>query len=287
MSRHRVNLRVNIPRKSVPKIGILDCILPSNFGPLFRCHLDRIADETYLAFAHAFLAEEIQCATPASGVKEIGLESSRLTRLVEPKRASGVGDFGIEGIESGMRSFLEAHACGDICRHLGLDKTALLFMDNDSEEPATPDVPDSEDDPIDQQIASTLSPAAQSRFSGPGDFAAKCRQMPPLPPVAAIWGQFNRVVHNNGLRLGQSRSPISRIDIMQFNSHLSVHLRGFDSFGGSLAAVGGHEHILLAVKAAVAAVMSGNSAAVWRQSGGTCVWLAALWRQFGVKWRQS
>ncbi|KAF8215090.1 hypothetical protein K438DRAFT_1800707 [Mycena galopus ATCC 62051] len=62
---------------------------------------------------------------------------------------------------SGMRSFLEAHACGDICRHLGLDKTALLFMDNDSKEPATPDVPDSEDDPIDQQIASTLSPAAQ------------------------------------------------------------------------------------------------------------------------------
>ncbi|KAF8183485.1 hypothetical protein K438DRAFT_1766774 [Mycena galopus ATCC 62051] len=44
---------------------------------------------------------------------------------------------------------------------LGLDKTAPLLLDNDSEEPTTPDVPDSQDDPIDQQIASTLSPTAQ------------------------------------------------------------------------------------------------------------------------------
>ncbi|KAF8177315.1 hypothetical protein K438DRAFT_1845670 [Mycena galopus ATCC 62051] len=50
----------------------------------------------------------------------------------------------------GMHSFLEAHTCGDICRHLGLVKTAPLVLDNDSLEPATPDVPDSEDDPIDQ-----------------------------------------------------------------------------------------------------------------------------------------
>ncbi|KAF8144488.1 hypothetical protein K438DRAFT_1782770 [Mycena galopus ATCC 62051] len=101
--------------------------------------------------------------------------------------------------------------------------------------------------------------------------------MPPLPPVAAIWRQFNRVVHNNGPRLGQSRSPISRIDIMQFNSHLSVHLRGFDSFGGSLAAVGGHEHILLAVKAAVAAVMS----AIRRQCGVKVAALAFGWWHSG------
>ncbi|KAF7354006.1 hypothetical protein MVEN_01087400 [Mycena venus] len=71
--------------------------------------------------------------------------------------ASGVGDFGMQGI----LSFLEAHTCRDICRRLGLDKTAPLLLDNDSEEPATPDVRDSEDDPIDQEIASTLSPAAR------------------------------------------------------------------------------------------------------------------------------
>ncbi|KAF8161813.1 kinase-like domain-containing protein [Mycena galopus ATCC 62051] len=76
--------------------------------------------------------------------------------------ASVVGDFGMHG----MRSFPEAHICGDICRCLGLDKTAPLLLDNDSEEPATPDVPDSEDDPIDQQITSTLSPAAQQLDPG-------------------------------------------------------------------------------------------------------------------------
>jgi hypothetical protein len=46
-----------------------------------------------LAFADAFLAEEIQCATPASGVKEIGPDSPGLTWLVEPKRSSFVEHF--------------------------------------------------------------------------------------------------------------------------------------------------------------------------------------------------
>ncbi|KAJ7857832.1 hypothetical protein B0H14DRAFT_2578192 [Mycena olivaceomarginata] len=42
---------------------------------------------------NAFFAEEIQCATPASGVKEIGPDSPGLTWLVEPKRSSFVEHF--------------------------------------------------------------------------------------------------------------------------------------------------------------------------------------------------
>ncbi|KAJ7304696.1 kinase-like domain-containing protein, partial [Mycena albidolilacea] len=41
---------------------------------------------------------------------------------------TGVGDFGIEGIQS----FLRDHICCDICRRLGLDRTASLVLeDND------------------------------------------------------------------------------------------------------------------------------------------------------------
>jgi len=54
-------------------------------------------------------------------------------------RASGVGDFGIEGI----KSFLQDHTCGDVCLHLLLDQTAPLTLDGnhnegDSELPAEP-----------------------------------------------------------------------------------------------------------------------------------------------------
>ncbi|KAJ7231517.1 kinase-like domain-containing protein [Mycena rebaudengoi] len=147
-----------------------------------------------LAFADAFLGEEIEAPTPASEVKEIGIDSPGLTWLVELKRsstvehftytlshkclkkdlrsstiyalahfvwghsnqglvladiqgtpaivgqkdgmvlfdpmthttngASGVGDFGIEGIQS----FLRDHTCEDICLRLRLDKTAPLVI---------------------------------------------------------------------------------------------------------------------------------------------------------------
>ncbi|KAF8144046.1 hypothetical protein K438DRAFT_1783169 [Mycena galopus ATCC 62051] len=99
---------------------------------------------------------------------------------------------------------------------------------------------------------------------GPGDFATKCRQ---VPPMAAMWRQFNRVVHDNGPRPGQS--------IMQFNSHLSVHLRGVDSCGSG----GSYER-----------QFGGSEASKWRHLrlvGGT---LAAIWRTaaavISVTWRQ-
>ncbi|KAJ6550295.1 hypothetical protein B0H19DRAFT_1074156 [Mycena capillaripes] len=44
-----------------------------------------ISIDQNLAFADAFLAEEIQCATPASGVKEIGPDSPGLTWLLHKK----------------------------------------------------------------------------------------------------------------------------------------------------------------------------------------------------------
>ncbi|KAJ7884025.1 kinase-like domain-containing protein [Mycena leptocephala] len=46
-----------------------------------------------LVFAEAFLGEEIQCPTPASGVKEIGTDSPGLTWLVESKRSAVVEHF--------------------------------------------------------------------------------------------------------------------------------------------------------------------------------------------------
>jgi hypothetical protein len=54
-------------------------------------------------------------------------------------RASGIGDFGIEGIES----FLRDHICGDVCLRLLLDQTAPLTLDgnhneSDSELPVEP-----------------------------------------------------------------------------------------------------------------------------------------------------
>ncbi|KAJ6505055.1 kinase-like domain-containing protein [Mycena sanguinolenta] len=142
-----------------------------------------VAVDNNLAFAEAFLAEELKSPTPASGVHEIGPDSPGVTWLVEPKRStfvehftytlshklhkkdlrsatvhafahfvwghrhkdglvlfdpmthtengdSGIGDFGIEGIES----FFCDHTCGDICLRLGLDKSAPLKIGSDEEE---------------------------------------------------------------------------------------------------------------------------------------------------------
>ncbi|KAF7371790.1 hypothetical protein MVEN_00036700 [Mycena venus] len=168
-----------------------------------------IAIDYDIAFSDAFLAEEVESPTPASGVKEIGPDSPGMTWLVEPKRStfvehftytlshklhkkdlrsstihafahfvwghsnrtlvfadlqgtsalvgykdglvlfdpmthtktgtSGIGDFGLEGIQS----FLDDHICGDVCRRLDLDKTAPLVLDNDVGEGR-----DEEDDPV-------------------------------------------------------------------------------------------------------------------------------------------
>ncbi|KAJ7856017.1 hypothetical protein B0H13DRAFT_1473929, partial [Mycena leptocephala] len=44
--------------------------------------------------------------------------------------ASGIGDFGIEGIES----FLRDHTCRDVCLRLRLDKTAPLVLNEEETE---------------------------------------------------------------------------------------------------------------------------------------------------------
>ncbi|KAJ6470740.1 kinase-like domain-containing protein [Mycena vitilis] len=176
-----------------------------------HAHELNISVDNNLAFAEAFLAEEIKLPSPASGVKEIGPDSPGLTWLVELRRSlfvehftftlshkmhkkdlrsgtihafahfvwghsnrtlvfadlqgkhwalglkakysqftegspalvghkdgmilfdpmthtkngdSGIGDFGLEGI----KSFLQDHACGEVCRRLGLDATAPLEL---------------------------------------------------------------------------------------------------------------------------------------------------------------
>ncbi|KAJ6473885.1 kinase-like domain-containing protein, partial [Mycena sanguinolenta] len=52
-----------------------------------------VAVDTKLAFAEAFLAEELKFPSPASGIKEIGPESPGMTWLVEPRRSSIVEHF--------------------------------------------------------------------------------------------------------------------------------------------------------------------------------------------------
>ncbi|KAJ7825810.1 hypothetical protein B0H14DRAFT_2596271 [Mycena olivaceomarginata] len=165
------------------------------FLKVFIKHVNNlnIAINNDLAVAEAFLAEEINSPSPASGVKDIGPDSPGLTWLVEPKQstfvdhftytlshkfhkkdlrsatihafahfvwgysnqtlvfadlqgtpalvgASGIGDFGFEGI----RSFLCDHSCGDICLWLHLDKTAPLDLNGNGEEqdPANNDISD-------------------------------------------------------------------------------------------------------------------------------------------------
>ncbi|KAJ7738812.1 kinase-like domain-containing protein [Mycena metata] len=157
---------------------------------------ENIAIDSGLAFAEAFLLEEINSPSPASAVTEIGPGGSGLTWLAEQKRstivehftytlshklhkkdlrsatvhafahfvwghsnqtlifadlqgtpalvnykdgmilfdpmthtkdrASGVGDFGIEGIQS----FFHDHVCADVCLRLRLDKTVPLIFDD-------------------------------------------------------------------------------------------------------------------------------------------------------------
>ncbi|KAJ6601597.1 kinase-like domain-containing protein [Mycena sp. CBHHK59/15] len=50
--------------------------------------------------------------------------------------ASGIGDFGLEGIQSFLRDcYVMDHTCGDVCLHLRLDQTApLVLMSDDVEE---------------------------------------------------------------------------------------------------------------------------------------------------------
>ncbi|KAJ6465319.1 kinase-like domain-containing protein, partial [Mycena sanguinolenta] len=52
-----------------------------------------VAVDTKLAFAEAFLAEELKFPSPASGIKEIGPELPGMTWLVEPRRSSIVEHF--------------------------------------------------------------------------------------------------------------------------------------------------------------------------------------------------
>ncbi|KAJ6544934.1 kinase-like domain-containing protein [Mycena sp. CBHHK59/15] len=167
-----------------------------------------------MAFAEAFLAEEIKSPSPASGVKEIDTDSPGLTWLVESKRssfvehftftlshklhkkdlrsatihafthfswghsnrslvfadiqgtpalvghkdgmvlfdpmthtktgASGIGDFGLEGIQS----FIRDHTCGDVCLRLRLDQTAPLVLISDDVEEGGDD-----DDDVEEGVA--------------------------------------------------------------------------------------------------------------------------------------
>ncbi|KAK7029317.1 kinase-like domain-containing protein [Favolaschia claudopus] len=153
-----------------------------------------------IAFTDAFLAEEIESPSPASGIPQITAESPGITWLVEPKRStsvehfsytlvhksrkrdlrsstiyafahfvwghsnqtmifadlqgtpalvgrkdglvlfdpmthtvggnSGIGDFGLEGINS----FIQDHSCGDVCNRLALDEVAPLIFDTSSNE---------------------------------------------------------------------------------------------------------------------------------------------------------
>ncbi|KAJ7804758.1 hypothetical protein B0H14DRAFT_2612015 [Mycena olivaceomarginata] len=109
-----------------------------------------VSADINLAFAEAFLAEEISSPSPASGVEQIGPVTalwSLPTFKVDPgprwiqdemilfdpmtharEGTTGVGDFGIEGIQS----FLRDHICCYISHRLGLDCTAALVLeDND------------------------------------------------------------------------------------------------------------------------------------------------------------
>ncbi|KAK7006612.1 kinase-like domain-containing protein [Favolaschia claudopus] len=143
-----------------------------------------------IAFTDAFLAEEIESPSPASGIPQITAESPGITWLVEPKRStsvehfsytlvhksrkkdlrsstiyafahfvwghsnqtmifadldglvlfdpmthtvagnSGIGDFGLEGINS----FLQDHSCGDVCNRIALDEVAPLIFDTSRNE---------------------------------------------------------------------------------------------------------------------------------------------------------
>ncbi|KAJ7659811.1 hypothetical protein DFH06DRAFT_1130566 [Mycena polygramma] len=47
-----------------------------------------------------------------------------MTHTIDGCSASGIGDFGIEGIQSLLRD----HDCGAVCLRLGLDKTAPLVL---------------------------------------------------------------------------------------------------------------------------------------------------------------
>ncbi|KAK7034990.1 kinase-like domain-containing protein [Favolaschia claudopus] len=158
-----------------------------------------------IAFTDAFLAEEIESPSPASGIPQITAESPGITWLVEPKRStsvehfsytlvhksrkkdlrsstiyafahfvwghsnqtmifadlqetpalvgrkdglvlfdpmthtvagnSGIGDFGLEGINS----FLRDHSCGDVCNRLALDEVAPLIFDTSHNSPSPGD----------------------------------------------------------------------------------------------------------------------------------------------------
>ncbi|KAJ7664900.1 hypothetical protein B0H14DRAFT_2658546 [Mycena olivaceomarginata] len=56
-----------------------------------------------------------------------------------PAGDSGIGDFGVEGI----RSFIQDHHCGDICRSLGLHESVLLSDNIQPNEDTPKDVPSS------------------------------------------------------------------------------------------------------------------------------------------------
>ncbi|KAF7348170.1 hypothetical protein MSAN_01769900 [Mycena sanguinolenta] len=138
-----------------------------------------------LEFVRAFLGEQIESPTPASCVKEITPGSPGLTWLVEFKRSSTVECFmytltQINKAGSAKQHYL--HLCSFVWGHSnkrdscasprqGTDQEMqgiLSFLsDNDSEEPATPDVPGCEDDPIDQQNLLQRSQFLSSlQFSG-------------------------------------------------------------------------------------------------------------------------
>ncbi|KAJ7144011.1 kinase-like domain-containing protein [Mycena epipterygia] len=158
-----------------------------------------IAVDYNLAFAEAFLGEETDRPSPASGLNESHKKDLRSRTihafahfvwghsnqmlvladiqgtpelvgqkdgmvLFDPMThtkngASGVGDFGITGIES----FLRDHICGDICLRLRLDKTAPLILCDDPISPAPEEVEEPQTPEQDSAGDSGDAPAVGSK----------------------------------------------------------------------------------------------------------------------------
>ncbi|KAJ7794898.1 kinase-like domain-containing protein [Mycena olivaceomarginata] len=101
--------------------------------------------KTIHAFAHftygnsqkSIVLADIQGTPAHRGGRDLMILFDPMTHT--PAGDSGIGDFGVEGI----RSFIQDHHCGDICRSLGLHESVLLSDNIQPNEDTPKDVPSS------------------------------------------------------------------------------------------------------------------------------------------------
>jgi hypothetical protein len=95
-------------------------------------------------------------------------------------RTTGVGDFGIEGIQS----FLRDHICCDICRRLGLGCTASLVLEDNDQGDDDQDG-DNDDDDLESLLAADPTEAETDQHAPGGEHLGQLFQ-PALLVVAHV-----------------------------------------------------------------------------------------------------